>query len=33
MWSGFKVIDVWMAWKLAFLSSLLIKSTNVSSKS
>jgi len=24
---GFKVIGVWMAWKLSFLSSLLVKST------
>lgn len=30
---GFKQIDVWMAWKLAFLSSLLFKSTNISAKS
>lgn len=27
---GFKEIGLWMAWKLAFLSSLLFKSSNVS---
>ena len=28
---GFKMIGVWMAWKLAFLSALLFKSFSVSS--